>query len=217
MKYPFLVFAAVVAALGASWVGMVAFPERQLGALGAYRATNDAGIVSAYPSARPGEAAQGAAVYASLRCAACHTQQVRPESEGSDLARGWGRRRTVARDYAFDDPAQLGQGRLGPDLANYGARLGTNSFPMIRLFNPRLVVTNSLCPGAPSLFIRRVVRTAGPALRALKLAGTSGLAPGQEVVPTLEAEQLSAYLISLSSTTDLPEAPLPVADATGKP
>src|ERR1035438_7307971 len=42
---------------------------------------------------------------------------------GPDLARGWGRRRTVAEDYLFDSTVMLGSQRVGPDLADAGARL----------------------------------------------------------------------------------------------
>jgi hypothetical protein len=42
---------------------------------------------------------------------------------GADLARGWGRRRTVARDYLRDQPVMLGTVRFGPDLA-IGLSLG---------------------------------------------------------------------------------------------
>ncbi len=52
---------------------------------------------------------------------------MRDENGGSDIGRGWGGgakpaqgRRTVARDYIYDDPVVLGVARNGPDLANAG-------------------------------------------------------------------------------------------------
>ena len=42
---------------------------------------------------------------------------------GPDLARGWGKRRTVAEDFLFDSPVMPGSQRVGPDLANVGTRL----------------------------------------------------------------------------------------------
>ena len=68
------------------------------------------------------------------------------------MARGWGRRRSVARDYVFDDTVQLGEQRLGPDLANYGERLGTNPPPYLRLYCPQTLVSNSVCAPSPFLF-----------------------------------------------------------------
>lgn len=217
MKYAPLLFAGLLASLGASWVGMVATPVRQLSGLRAYAATNDAGVVVNYPQARPGAAAQGRELYLSLACASCHSQQVRADESSSDLDRGWGRRRTVARDYLNDEPVALGVSRLGPDLANYGARLGTNDVSMLRLFDPCLVTPGSLCPGAPSLFEKRHIRPAGGSADALKLPGKLAPAAGEEVTPTVEAYQLAAYLRSLRADVDLPEAPLPPADDTAKP
>ena len=39
---------------------------------------------------------------------------------GPDLARGWGKRRTVAEDFLFDSPVMPGSQRVGPDLADVG-------------------------------------------------------------------------------------------------
>ncbi len=193
--------------MAASWLGLVAVPRHQLSTLDADLSTNAANVVVTSPAARSGEAEQGRMVYVSLGCVACHTQQVRPENGGSDIARGWGQRRTVARDYIRDLPVQLGSSRLGPDLANYGARLGTNAFNWVRLFNPRLVVTNSICEGVPQLFASRTV-TATASGETIILPG----APETEIVPSLTAHQLAAYLASLSAGSDLPEAPLPVKE-----
>ena len=41
---------------------------------------------------------------------------------GPDIARGWGVRQSVAEDYLYDDPVQLGSLRAGPDLADVGVR-----------------------------------------------------------------------------------------------
>lgn len=206
-----LVFLGVLATFSASWYGLVVSPRLQLGSLGLHASTNDVGVVSYAPSDRPGAARQGAEIYRAQGCAECHTQQVRPASEGSDLARGWGQRRSVARDYVFDAPAALGIRRVGPDLANYGERLGTNAVPWLRLYNPRLLTNNaaSLCPGAPFLFEVRSVKDRGASASALALAGTAAPKAGFQVVPTLRAEQLAAYLGSLRQGVEFPEAPLP--------
>lgn len=206
MNHGPLLFFGVLATLAASWLGLVAVPRQQLGNLDADLSTNAANVVVTHPPARSGEATQGHAVYVSMGCAVCHTQQVRPENGGGDLARGWGQRRSVARDYLRDQPVQLGSSRLGPDLANYGERLGTNGFNLVRLFDPRLVVTNSTCEGAPYLFEVRTI-TGEPSADAL----ATGEA-GREIVPKAAARQLAAYLASLGSSAELPEAPLPAKE-----
>jgi cytochrome c oxidase cbb3-type subunit 2 len=105
----------------------VAFPfgtlvissQVQLGSLGPAPAEEGGPL---FPSREPGLAIQGRAVYVSLGCVSCHTQQVRPAGQGSDIARGYGVRTSVARDYVQQKPVLLGERRIGPDLANYGAR-----------------------------------------------------------------------------------------------
>src|SRR5262249_3714895 len=42
---------------------------------------------------------------------------------GTDIERGWGTRRTVAEDFISDSTVMPGSQRVGPDLANVGARL----------------------------------------------------------------------------------------------
>ena len=211
MKHGALLFCGVLTAFSASWWGMVAYPQRQLSVLSTYVGTNDAGVAYQYPTARSGDSDQGRQVYVSLGCVECHTQQVRPADGGGDISKGWGRRRTVARDYLYDDTVQLGNSRIGPDLANYGERLGTNAFPIIRQFNPQLVVSNTICPPLPFLFDRRMIRSSGPSADALVLKGAASHTVGQEVVPTLAAYQLAAYLKSLHTSVELPEAGLPAS------
>ena len=46
---------------------------------------------------------------------------------GPDIARGWGMRQSVAEDYLYDQPVQLGSLRAGPDLANVGVRAPTST------------------------------------------------------------------------------------------
>jgi cytochrome c oxidase cbb3-type subunit 2 len=109
------VFFAVALPFGA----LILSGQSQLGGLG--RAAGEEGG-ALFPSREPGLAIQGRAVYVSLGCVSCHTQQVRPAGQGSDIARGLGARPSVARDYALQSQVLLGERRLGPDLANYGAR-----------------------------------------------------------------------------------------------
>jgi len=57
------------------------------------------GAGETYPSPRPGSALIGMNIYRSLGCYYCHTRMVKPYEFGSDYERGWGNRRSVARDY----------------------------------------------------------------------------------------------------------------------
>ena len=98
---------------------LVVSSQMQLGPLGRAPAEEGGPL---FPSREPGLASQGRAVYVSLGCVSCHTQQVRPVGQGSDIARGYGVRASVARDYVLQKPVLLGDRRIGPDLANYGAR-----------------------------------------------------------------------------------------------
>ena len=109
------IFLAVAFPFGA----LVISSQVQLGSLGRAPAEEGGPL---FPSREPGLAIQGRAVYVSLGCVSCHTQQVRPAGQGSDLARGYGVRPSVARDYVQQKQVLLGDRRIGPDLANYGAR-----------------------------------------------------------------------------------------------
>jgi len=109
------IFLAVALPFGA----LVISSQVQLGSLGRAPAEEGGPL---FPSREPGLAIQGRTVYVSLGCVSCHTQQVRPAGQGSDIARGYGARPSVARDYAQQGQVLLGDRRLGPDLANYGAR-----------------------------------------------------------------------------------------------
>lgn len=80
----------------------------------------DAGTQFVYPAGVYGLAAKGKQVYISEGCQACHTQFVRG-SVSADSKRGWGSRRTVARDYSSEKGVPLGWFRVGADLSNVGS------------------------------------------------------------------------------------------------
>ena len=113
-----------------------------------------------YPTGRPGTANVGQEVYRANGCASCHTMQVRTRGYGADLERGWGTRNTVLRDFIWDNHVFLGQTRIGPDLANVGARgHSTPEWHFAHHYNPRLVVPESLMPRYPFLFDERKIRS----------------------------------------------------------
>lgn len=205
MSYGPLLFLGILFTLASSWVGLVLIPQRQLGALEQFTDTNTAAI---YPQARAGQAQQGAEQYRALGCIYCHTQQVRPEGYGADITRGWGRRRTVSRDYIHDKTVMLGTMRTGPDLTNIGERQSDSSWHFKHLYNPQITSAGSVMPPYPFLFEIRPIGPFGSSTNALALQGVFAPPVGSEVVPTLRAKQLVEYLRSLKSSGDLPEAPV---------
>lgn len=218
MRYGPLLFLGILFTLASSWVGLVLMPNRQLGSLVANTSTNATGVVVLYPQARSGEAQQGAEHYRSLGCIYCHSQQIRPDGFGSDIARGWGKRRTVARDYVYDKPVMLGTSRTGPDLTNIGERQADHAWHYAHMYNPQITSKGSVMPPYPFLFEKRRIGVGGPSPDALKLAGEFALPEGWEVIPKPAARQLVEYLRSLKTSVDLPEAPLPKApEATEAP
>lgn len=140
----------------------------------------------------------GLAVYIAEGCVACHTQQVRD----LEMDRTFGRA-SVADDYAHTTPlgpwapyapAVLGSSRTGPDLANVGARQGSETWQAIHLYNPRAVVPDSIMPGYPWLFDE--VATVPEGKTAVPLP-PSHAPEGTNVVLNDKGEALVAYLLSL--------------------
>jgi cytochrome c oxidase cbb3-type subunit 2 len=125
---------------------------------------------------------------------------------GPDISRGWGVRRSVAADYLYDATVQLGSQRIGPDLADVGARLGNAEWQLLHLYAPKSVVKNSAMPPFRFLFETRKIG-AEPSPDALPLQGAFAPPAGYEVVPKPEAVQLAAYLVSLRQDVPLYEAP----------
>ena len=125
---------------------------------------------------------------------------------GPDIVRGWGMRQSVAEDYLYDQPVQLGSLRAGPDLANAGARADT-SWQLLHLYAPKSVVKGSTMPPFRYLFeVRNIGREPSP--DALKLPPEFAPPAGYEVVPKPEARELAAYLSSLRATAPLYSAPI---------
>ena len=133
----------------------------------------------------------------------CETRLV---ATGADIARGWGLRQSVAVDYLYDQPVQLGNLRAGPDLANIGVRVPDANLHLNHLFAPKSVTPNSSMPSFKFLFEVRKIGAA-PSVDALNLPKEFAAAAGFEIVPKPEAKQLAAYLLSLKANVPLYEAP----------
>ena len=159
MNYGPLLFLGILFTLASGWVGLVITPQKQLGAMTPFVNTNTTAM---YPLAPSGEAQQGAEVYRSLGCVYCHSQQVRTENHGGDIARNWGKRRSVSRDYLFGKPVMLGTSRTGPDLTNIGEREPSAEWHLRHLYNPQITSSGSLMPPYPFLFEKRPIGRFGP-------------------------------------------------------
>lgn len=209
MKNNLIFFLGVFASLAISWAGLAIGSQIQLGSLAPYY---DDAESQSFPPPFPGLAARGQLVYRDLGCAACHTQQVRRPDFGSDQARGWGERQSVARDYIYQPWPQLGQSRAGPDLTNVGGR--KPPYDEADLMN--LIYTGQgAMPAYRFLFEERAI-TGQASAHALNLIGKLRPAAGREIVPTRRAEALVAYLLSLNTVYDYPEAKPMAAEAPKK-
>jgi cytochrome c oxidase cbb3-type subunit 2 len=125
---------------------------------------------------------------------------------GADISRGWGIRRSVAADFLYDYPVQLGSVRVGPDLANVGARLENAGWQLLHLYAPQSVVKNSAMPPFRFLFETKKIGDA-PSSDALQLPKEFAPPVGYEIIPTEDAKNLAAYLLSLRAAAPLYEAP----------
>lgn len=213
MRFTYL-FAGIFATFASSWIGLTLAPYAQLANLQP-KVDEETGDI--YPVNNQGLVARGRKVYAANGCIYCHTQFVRPEQAGSDIERGWGKRRTVARDYIYDEPAVLGITRNGQDLANIGdtglvdpttdppqKRWKDAAWHYAHLYNPRSKVEGSIMPSFRFLFEKRKIAGERSA-DALNLEGGDAAPDGYEIVPASDAKALVGYLLSLDRSHQLNE------------
>ncbi|HEU5396606.1 MAG TPA: cbb3-type cytochrome c oxidase subunit II [Verrucomicrobiae bacterium] len=131
--------------------------------------------------------------------------EVRVYATGPDLPR-WGMRRSVAEDFLWDYPVQLGNSRVGPDLADVGARLPDVNWQLVHLYAPQSAVKGSVMPPFRYLFEKRRIDGV-PSPEALQLPKEFAPPAGYEIVPTDDAKNLAAYLVSLRADVPLHDAP----------
>ena len=151
------------------------------------------------------EELKGLQIYVSENCMACHTQQVR----NIEMDQVWGQRPSLASDYFYSkqrldlwrqSPSLLGSERTGPDLTEVGKRQPGKEWHLLHLFNPRIVVKESVMPGYPWLFEEK-----SPAMVTKKdiivpVASELLKNPDHKLVAKPEALALVTYLQSLSQT-----------------
>jgi cytochrome c oxidase cbb3-type subunit 2 len=126
MKGLISLFIGLFGTFAFSWVGLTVIPNIQIGALNPQISPDDENDI--YPMPQSGMVQLGRQVYAANGCIYCHSRQLRPDYASADLDRvrdagpsprpKWGERRSAPRDYVFDKPVLLGEGRMGPDLAD---------------------------------------------------------------------------------------------------
>jgi cytochrome c oxidase cbb3-type subunit I/II len=107
--------------------------------------TTDGRVVEAKPYTALEE--RGRRVYIREGCWYCHSQYVRPVT-GED--RRWGPP-SQEGEYAYDVPHLFGTRRIGPDLTREGGRV-SDDWHYAHLFNPRMIVPDSIMPRFPWLF-----------------------------------------------------------------
>lgn len=155
---------------------------------------------------------KGLFVYTSENCMACHTQQVR----NIEMDKIWGDRPSIASDYYYSkqrldfwrqSPSLLGSERTGPDLTNAGLRQAGREWHLLHLYNPRIVVKESIMPSYPWLFSEKKEGEILEGDVVVPVPDAYFHKPGWKIVAGPEALDLAAYLISLK------QAPLP--DNTG--
>ena len=199
-----LLIAGIVGSFALSTFVLILVPQMQLGGMQPQFADDEGKITDIYPIENRGVVHAGRAVYISEGCIYCHSQQVRDVQNGADLERGWGIRRTVARDYMFDKPHLLGTMRTGPDLANIGARQKSRDWHYLHLYNPQITSAGSIMPQFPFLFNVVSESRAIPS-EAVKLPEKWATTPTY-IVPKDRAKYLVDYLITLDKSYDVPEA-----------
>jgi len=226
MSHSGIIFPGIIACFAVSLTATVIVPNAQLGSLSPEFKEEDGRVVDSYPVADVSLAARGKEVYVSQGCQSCHTQVVRG-NDTADVERGWGVRKTVPRDYLFENPPVIGAGRLGPDLANIGSKSWRNepaddpykperrdaAWQMLHLYHPTAVSKLSNMPAYSFLF--KTHRIAGSGDKDALKGLPKSLLPqeGFEIIPSADAKALVAYLLSLDRSHSLKEAPAVAATA----
>jgi len=156
------------------------------------------------PNAVPlsADAIKGKDIFIANGCVSCHTQQVR----NIDMDKMWGDRPSIAADYTDmhrtdfwrNTATLMGTERTGPDLTNIGNRQPSKDWHLVHLYNPRIVVKESIMPAYPWLFIIKQKPSKSDVVvnvPAAYLNGDTG-----KIVATRDAMYLLAYLQSLKQT-----------------
>ena len=141
----------------------------------------------------------GLHIFISEGCVGCHTQQVRNIA----MDNVWGSRPSMPSDFYYSkqrmdtwrqSPSILGSQRTGPDLTNVGQRQPSDQWHLLHLYNPRIVVKESVMPAYPWLFSHED----NPDENAVTIEVPTNFRKGSgTIVATEKAMNLVAYMKSL--------------------
>lgn len=152
----------------------------------------------------------GLNLFISEGCVACHTQQVRSIA----MDNVWGSRPSMPSDYHYSkqrmdmwrqSPSILGSQRTGPDLSNVGQRQPSDQWHLLHLYNPRIVVKESVMPAYPWLFSHKEQPEEGETVIEVPTNFRKGTG---KVVASKKVLNLVAYMKSLQ------QAPLVAGDVS---
>ena len=111
-------------------------------------------------------------------------------------------------DVWRQSPSILGSERTGPDLTNIGKRQSGSEWHLLHLYNPRIVVKESIMPGYPWMFTEKDSAQVTKNDVVVPVPKKYLSNPAKKIVASRKALNLVAYLVSLKQT-DLPEAAIP--------
>ncbi len=141
---------------------------------------------------------EGRDIYIREGCHVCHTQMVRPLRAEVERYGHY----SVAGESVYEHPFLWGSKRTGPDLARVGGRY-SDDWHKVHLFNPRIVVPESIMPAYPHLYDHKLdgKHTEGK-MRALSKVGVpyteeDFAGAKQAVQGVTEMDALVAYLQNL--------------------
>lgn len=157
------------------------------------------------------EERDGLATFVSEDCMACHTQQVR----NIEMDKMWGSRPSIPSDYYYSkkrqdvwrqSPSFLGSERTGPDLTSIGSRQASDDWHLLHLYNPRLVVKESIMPAYKWLFTEKDSTQLTDKDIVVKVPVEQLKNKKNKVVASKKVLNLVAFLKSLKQP-ELPSAP----------
>ncbi|WP_022836219.1 cbb3-type cytochrome c oxidase subunit II [Salisaeta longa] len=182
-----IIFLGALATVLMSYTALALLPSAQIASVEPTKAATNYNYMEA----------RGRAIYMREGCIYCHTQQVRPEGFGSDIARGWGPRGSLPGDYVYDKTHLLGTMRTGPDLADIASRQPSQAWHLAHLYQPRSVSPGSVMPAYPYLFEVKQKTNVLPSETTVNISGPYAPTDGRVVVATEEALALYEYLMTL--------------------
>lgn len=141
---------------------------------------------------------EGRDIYIREGCHVCHTQMVRPLRAEVERYGHY----SVAGESVYEHPFLWGSKRTGPDLARVGGRY-SDDWHKVHLFNPRIVVPESIMPAYPWLYDNKLDgKHTAAKMRALAKVGVpyteEDMAGAERAVKGVtEMDALVAYLQNL--------------------